>query len=86
LGEPVGKLASGPGVQVALGGRDARLAHRRLNACQIDPASNEQGTVGVSQVVESQGLEADGIPRSLEAPAQRRGIEAATEAVALPSM
>jgi hypothetical protein len=40
--EPVGELAGGARVQVALGRGDPRVAHRGLDGREIDAASDEQ--------------------------------------------
>ena len=68
-------------MQVTLGRRDARVAHRRLHGREVDAAGDQLRTVRVPQVVEAQRREAGGVTGALDTPAQRRAVEAASEPV-----
>jgi len=69
-------------MQIALSGRDPRVAHRGLDGRQVDAARYEEGAVRMPQVVEPERRQAGGVPRPLDAAAQRGAVEATAEAVA----
>src|SRR5450755_3569105 len=71
-GEAIGELAGRTRMEVALGGRDVRVAHRCLYAWQVDAAGDKERAVRVSEVVEPKRLEAGSVSCALEAAPQRR--------------
>ena len=56
-------------MQVALGRREVGVAHRGLDARQVDPAGDEQRAIGVPEVVEAQRLEPGRVAGALKAAA-----------------
>src|SRR5450755_3654429 len=78
-GEAIGELAGRTRMEVALGGRGVRVAHRCLYAWQVDAAGDKERAVRVSEVVEPKRLEAGSVSCALEAAPQRRRVESPPE-------
>ena len=71
-----------PGVEVPTRGRQLGVAHRVLDAHQVDAAGDKQRAERVAEVVQAERAQAGGVARSLVAAAQRRAIQRSAKGVA----